>query len=135
MTQTILVVDDEMHMRFFLNTLFKTSGYEVMVAKEGRDALVKARNKKPDLVILDLMMHGEGGIPTYRQLKLDEQLRDIPVIILSGVNSQAFAHSLKMLSLGLDHPLPEPEAFIEKPPDPRELLQRVQNLLAGPINH
>ena len=126
----ILAVDDEVHMRLFLTALFKTAGYEIMVAGDGREGLRKAREKRPDLIILDVMMPGEGGAPMYRQLKTDPELEGVPVIMLSGVSSETFLHSLKMLNLGAGLRLPEPEAYMEKPPKPQELLRLVETVLA-----
>ncbi|MEW6265622.1 MAG: response regulator [Thermodesulfobacteriota bacterium] len=129
----ILAVDDEPHLRFFLAALFETAGYPITIAKDGREGLRRARENKPDLIILDLMMPGEGGVPMYRQLKTDETLKRIPVIVLSGVAGRTFAHSLKMLSLGLETPLPEPEAYMEKPPRPEKLLTLAKNLLGDQL--
>lgn len=125
----ILSVDDELQWRVLMSTVFQTAGFEIKTARNGREGMKLAREINPDLVILDLMMPGEGGVPMYRQIRTDDRLRKIPVIILSGVNHQAFIHALKMMNLGLDEPLPEPEAFIEKPPDPQDLLALAVKLL------
>jgi len=77
-----------------------------------------------------VMMPEEGGVSMYRQLKTDNQLKDIPVVMLSGVESKTFLHSLKMMSTGLRDPLPDPEAYVEKPPKAENLLNIVQKLLA-----
>jgi DNA-binding response OmpR family regulator len=65
----------------------------------------------------------------YQQMKADDDLKDIPVIVLSGVDTKTFFHSLNVLGTGSNEPLPEPDAYIEKPPNPEELLERVQGLL------
>jgi len=83
----------------------------------------------PLLIILDIMMPGEGGILAYRQLKTDDALSRIPVVMLTGVEGGAFRHSLKMLNMGLPRPLPEPEAYLEKPPGPELLLNTVRDIL------
>lgn len=122
-------MDDDLHMRIFISTLLETSGYKAIMAKNGKDGIRKAQESYPALIILDLMMPGEGGILMYQQLKSDDRLKHIPVIVLSGVESKAFYHSLKTLSVGLETVLPEPDVYMEKPPKPEELLQKIESFL------
>ena len=128
--KTILVVEDDLHMRVFITTVLETSGYNATACKDGQDGIRKIKEDLPDLIILDVMMPEEGGTSMYRQLKTDNQFKDIPVVMLSGVESKTFLHSLKMMSIGLRDPLPDPEAYVEKPPKAEELLNIVQKLLA-----
>jgi CheY-like chemotaxis protein len=123
----VLVVDDDLNMRIFISALLKTNGYQPLVGKDGREGIEIVKNDRPNLIILDIMMPGEGGVPMYRQLKEDKNTKDIPVIMLSGVESKTFFHSLKMLSVGRNKPLPEPEAYIEKPPKAEELLDMIDS--------
>ncbi len=127
--QMVLVVDDDLHMRIFISTLLETNGYKSITAKNGNDGIEKTQECCPALIILDLMMPGEGGILMYRQLKTDDKLKHIPVIVLSGVECKAFYHSLKTLSAGSDTVLPEPDVYLGKPPKPEELLQKIESLL------
>ena len=64
----VLVVDDEMNIRLFLKTLLETSGYSPHLAKNAREGLERAWEIKPDLIILDVMMPGEGGLVMYQGL-------------------------------------------------------------------
>jgi len=125
----ILIVDDDLNMRIFISIMLETNGYKAIVTKDGKEGIQEAKEAAPALIILDLMMPQQGGILMYRQLKVDKNLKDIPVIILSGVDSKAFSHSLKMLNMGQDDPIPEPEAFVEKPPKAEDLLNIVEALL------
>lgn len=125
----VLVVDDELDMRIFISTVFETSGYEAVTARDGKDGLTKARNLLPDLIILDIMMPGEGGVLMYRHLKSDPDLKHIPVLMLSGVGKQTFFHYLKMMNIQPDDAIPEPEAYVEKPPSPDELLDIAATLI------
>ncbi len=125
----VLVVDDDLHMRIFISTLLETSGYKAIIAKNGDDGIRKTQESLPALIILDLMMPGEGGILMYQQLRTDDRLKHIPVIVLSGVESKVFYHSLKTLSVGLETVLPEPDVYMEKPPNPEELLQKIESVL------
>lgn len=125
----ILVVDDELDMRTFLSTLLETSGYKPLVATDGLEGMKMARDLKPELIILDVMMPKEGGVQMYRELKTDDQLKHIPVIMLSAVAKKTFFHSQNMLNTYMGQSVPEPEAYIEKPPEPEELFQMTKNLL------
>jgi CheY-like chemotaxis protein len=83
---------------------------------------------------MDVMMPGEGGIIMYRQVKTDEALKHIPVIMLSAVAGKTFLHSLKMLNIGQGGTLPGPDAYVEKPPKAEVLLEIARKLLAQTPN-
>jgi two-component system phosphate regulon response regulator PhoB len=119
----ILVVDDELDMRTFIVTLLETSGYRPIVATNGEEGIAKAREHKPAVIILDVMMPKEGGVQMYRELKTDEQLKSIPVIMLSAIAKKTFFHSQKLLNTYRGQVVPEPEAYIEKPPETEQLLK------------
>ena len=128
--KTVLIVEDELDMRIFISTLLETSGYEPVMTRDGNEGMLKARDVTPDLIILDVMMPGEGGVQMYRQLKTDETLREIPVIMLSAVTQKTFAHYLNMVNARLKDPIPGPDAYIEKPPEAEHLL-KMTNALIG----
>ncbi len=127
--KTVLVVEDELDMRFFLKTLLETSGYRPVIAKNGSDGMAKAKENPPDLILLDVMMPEQGGAIMYRDLKSDVALKKIPVIILSAVSRSTFEHYLKMLALKSADKVPAPDAYVEKPPDPRNLLRIIQQFV------
>lgn len=125
----VLIVDDEPDMRIFMSALYETSGYSPMTARNGKEGMEKVCANPPDLIVLDVMMPGEGGVTMYRQLKADAGLKDIPVLMLSGVPRKTFFHYVKMLNIRLDDPVFQPEAYVEKPPDPEEMLAISKRLL------
>ena len=129
MKKTVLIVEDEMDMRIFISTLLETSGYSPMMARDGSEGISKARKVIPDLIILDVMMPGEGGVQMYRQLKTDDSLMNIPVILLSGVAKKTFAHYLKMLNTRIEGSVPEPSAYLEKPPEAEDLIKLTERLI------
>ncbi len=131
---TILIVDDEMDMRIFMSTLFETSGYHAVATRDGSEGLAKAKVLHPDLIILDVMMPGQGGAVMYKALKKDPDLRRIPVIMCSAVGQISFDHYLKMLNARLETPVPDPDAYMEKPPDPDQMLAVAQKILDGVSN-
>lgn len=126
----ILIVDDEIDMRIFLSTLLETSGYAPVTTRDGRDGVSKARTGKPDLILLDVMMPGEGGVQMYRKLKTDPEMALIPVVMLSAVEKKSFYHYLSMLNSSLSCPIPQPAAYFEKPVDPDQLLLVLKILLS-----
>jgi CheY-like chemotaxis protein len=125
----VLVVDDELDMRIFITTLLETSGFKPLSAQDGTEGLMLARKHKPSLVILDIMMPRESGITMYRALRNEPDLKDIPVIMLSALAKKTFLHSQSVLDAYKGEKIPEPEAYIEKPPEPDELLEAIENCL------
>lgn len=132
----VLVVDDELSFRFFLKALFETEGHEVRVARNAEDGLALLRERKPDMITLDVMMPGHGGLAMYRAIHDNENWRDIPVIMLSGVKAITYAHALA-ISGATGAPMPEPTAYIEKPPRPDELVALARSILGtqAPSDH
>ena len=127
MAKKVLVVDDELHMRTFITTLLETSGFKPLAAEDGIKGLEIARKHKPSLIILDIMMPKESGMEMYRELKTDPALKSIPVIIVSAVSKKTFFHSQKTLDKYKGESIPEPTAYIEKPPGSEELFEAIQN--------
>ena len=127
--KTVLIVEDELDMRIFLSTLLETSGYQPITTRDGKEGMLKAKDVCPNLIILDVMMPGEGGVQMYRQLKTDKTLCKIPVIMLSAVTRKTFAHYLNMVNARLKDAIPDPAAYIEKPPEAEELLKMTTALI------
>ena len=127
--KTVLIVEDELDMRIFISTLLETSGYHPVLTRDGAEGMRKAKDVGPDLIILDVMMPGEGGVQMYRQLKTDKNLCEIPVIMLSAVAQKTFAHYLNMVNARLKDPIPDPDAYIEKPPEAEDLLKLTTALI------
>ncbi len=127
--KTVLIVEDELDMRIFISTLLETSGYQPVMTRDGNEGMRKAKDVFPDLIILDVMMPGEGGVQMYRQLKSHETLCNIPVIMLSAVAKKTFSHYLHMVNARLKDPIPDPDAYIEKPPEAEDLLKMTATLI------
>lgn len=125
----VLIVEDEMDMRVFIKTLLETNGYKPIIAQDGQEGRQKAAAEKPDLVLLDIMMPKEGGVQFYREIKTDPSMKEIPVIVISAISKKTFLHSQKMLDAARGQSLPEPEGYIEKPPEPDKLLEEIKRVL------
>lgn len=127
--KTVLIVDDEMDMRLYLSTLLESNGYRPLTRRDGTDGMASVRADRPDLIILDIMMPGDGGVTMYSQLKSDAAWADIPVIMLSAVAEPSFRHFLSMVNAQRSTSLPEPRAYLEKPVAPDELIQVVRGII------
>ncbi len=82
--QRILCVEDDADMIELIRVILERRGFEVIGVLGGRGALEAIRREQPDLVLLDLMMPGVGGWEVFRQMKADENLRDIPVVVVTA---------------------------------------------------
>jgi CheY-like chemotaxis protein len=85
----VLLAEDDRILRKAGETTLKRRGYTVIPAVDGEDALAKAREHKPDLILLDVMMPKLQGFDVLTQLKSDAATRDIPVIMLSNLEQEA----------------------------------------------
>ncbi|MBA4367312.1 MAG: response regulator [Desulfobacterium sp.] len=119
----ILVVDDEQDVLIYLTALFQDNGYEVITAKDGVEGFDLAKKEKPDLITLDITMPDQSGVRTYRYYKGNDELKEIPVIIITAIGD-SMRSFLKKLS-----GFPEPEGFMNKPIDEKTLLKMVSDLL------
>jgi len=121
----ILLVDDDPDFVEATKIILESKPYEVIVAADGDEALRKAREENPDLILLDIIMQVENGFTAAEQLKKDPQLSKIPVIMLTSFSSRGQATSIPR---GRGFSL-EAEDYIEKPVSPEELLDTVQQYL------
>jgi CheY-like chemotaxis protein len=124
----ILVVDDEPEMQIFLANLLHTCGFDPVIAESGTAELSEIMAETPDLIILNMMRYRDRQSLLYRVLKTDEKLKAIPVIMLSSLDRKTFFHFQRLKNHPVGAALPEPEAFILKPPEVEELLQVVRTL-------
>jgi two-component system alkaline phosphatase synthesis response regulator PhoP len=119
---TVLVVDDDPVIQKLLQVNFEMEGYDVVVAGDGEEGLALAREERPDLVLLDVMMPKMNGLDVAAALRSDKVTEAIPIIMLSA---KAQASDVQAgLDLGVDD-------YVTKPFDPLELLERVSTLLAA----
>ena len=130
MGKKVLIIDDEDDARAFCSSVVLKSGYEPLIAINGEEGIRKVREEKPDLVVLDVLMPRQSGIRMYRELKTDPQLKGIPVIVLSAIAKKTFLRSQGALAEFGDAPVPEPEAYIEKPAEPEEMEAMVKKLIS-----
>jgi DNA-binding response OmpR family regulator len=117
MAKKILVVDDKLEIRNLLKSYMTQEGFEVVCANDGKEALFAARQSKPDLIILDLMMPEMSGYDFIRSYSREA---DTPIIVLTARLEES--DKVSGLELGADD-------FVTKPFSPRELAARVRAVL------
>ncbi len=122
----ILLVDDDVDFVDATKTILESRPYyEVIVAYEGNEAIQKAREEKPDLILLDIIMPVKDGFSAAEQLKKDPALSKIPVIMLTSFSTTGQKTSIPR-SRGFEL---ETEDYMEKPVSPEELLVTVDRYL------
>ena len=118
----VLCIEDEREMIDLIKLILERRGFEVLGALGGKEGLEVIRREMPDLILLDLMMPEVDGWEVYRQMKADEQLKDIPVIVVT-----AKAQSIDKV-LGLH--IAKVDDYVTKPFGPQELLKSINKVLA-----
>jgi Fe-S oxidoreductase len=117
----ILVVDDEADIRVFLTTLLEDAGATTWQARDGNEALLLAREYRPDIITLDLSMEGKDGIETFAELRSDRDLREIPVCVVTG-------HP-EFREVIYQRAVPPPEGYMDKPVDEAVLIENLRRIL------
>ena len=112
----ILIVDDDPNIIDYLTTLFEDNGYSTFSAHDVKEGLEIAKKEVPDLITLDLEMPEEWGPRFYRKMSQEKLLKNIPVIVISGLS-------------GGDHAIGKAVAYLSKPFDREKLLKIVKETL------
>ncbi len=122
MPKKILAVDDERHIVRLVQINLVKEGYEVVTASNGREAIEKAHEHKPDLIVMDVMMPEMDGFEALEKMKADPQLMDIPVIMLTAKAQDADVFSGWQKGADL---------YLTKPFNPSELLTFVKRIFTS----
>ena len=121
MSKKILVVDDEPFIVQMVTSRLKSSGYELLSAADGDEALKKARSEQPDLIILDLMLPKIDGFQVCATLKQDERYKHIPIVLLTAKGGEE-SRQIGIEECGADD-------YVTKPFDAQALLEKIKKLL------
>ena len=113
----VLIADDNADNRQLLIDIIQSIGYEVVSAFDGPETLTLVRDRKPNLVILDVNMPGMSGFEVCDQLKADAETADIPVLMLTALRADDYK-TQGIVSTADD--------FVSKPFNPRELIARIK---------
>jgi len=123
MAKKIILAEDEPQIARLIEFKLKKEGYEVVWKENGEEALAAIKTEKPDLILLDVMMPVMNGYEVLRRVKEDENLKNIPVVMLTARAQEKDV--VKGIDLGADD-------YIIKPFHPAELLARVKRILGKP---
>ena len=118
-----MIIDDDLDVIKLLNKRLTQQGFEVMVAQDAYQGIAMIHKTPPDLIILDLIMPAGGGQAVLKNIRLSNQIKYIPIIVLTGITDPEYKK--QVLSDGVD-------AYIEKPYDPDELISSIKALLNKP---
>ena len=120
MTHKVLIADDEPNIVISLEYLMKRAGYQVIVARDGQEALDLLRRERPRLVLLDVMMPKKSGHEVCQELRADEHIKDTLVLMLTAKGRDTDVD--KGLGVGAD-------AYMTKPFSTKELVAKVAQML------
>lgn len=117
----VLVVDDDPYILMSLEFLMKKNGYEVMVARNGNEALSFINSDKPSLILLDIMMPDVDGYSICRHIKSTPELQDIIVVFISAKTAEADVQQGYDLGAAL---------YVSKPFSTRDLMKKINELVS-----
>lgn len=134
----VVIVEDDADARDYLTAILEDNGYEPATAADGEEGLQKVRELRPVAILLDLMMPKKSGMKFLNEIKQDEALKNIPIIVESGASAVTGVDMKKYLedppyrdrkakALGMDLDI-TPEAYLEKPVDPEMLVEILSKL-------
>ena len=147
MARKVLVIDDDFNAVKFLSVVLSEHGYEPLAAYDGKEGYEKVKETRPDLIILDVMMPKKSGFVLFKQLKTEDEFKDIPILMLTGVagvledlekeEEDSFTQQYDSLREALkktikkmrDEGLVKPEMFVDKPVDPDAFIERIRRLI------
>lgn len=118
----ILVVEDDPSVQSLMRYLFEAEGYDVVIARDGLEGLVKMELQHPSLMILDLMMPNVSGDRVLQEIRADDRLKTVPIVVVSGRHD---VHESFDAILGKEN-------VFTKPIEPQALLDRVAAILGEP---
>ena len=119
-TRTVLVADDNPDQRALYVDILSSAGYAVIEACDGREAIERARQDRPALIVMDVTMPGTSGWNAVRAVRDQAETRDIPVIVVTGLAGTRDRDA--SFAAGSD-------AYLSKPVSPRQLLEEVRRFL------
>jgi len=125
MKNKVLVIDDNPEHLSFIKLVLEKENYDILTASNGNEGLSAARSFKPDAILLDIMMPGKDGFATCKELKADDKLKTVPVLIMTAIGD-CLTDSNYAAEKGLEL---ESEEYITKPINPDVLRAKVKELL------
>jgi CheY-like chemotaxis protein len=130
-SRTVLIVDDEPDIVSYLEMILRDNGFTTLTATNGNEGLEMVRKEKPDLVTLDISMPEASGTRFYKEVKTDEELKDIPVFIVTAVTGLGGDEKAYEKFISSRRLVPAPEGFFHKPIDRDEFIDAVREKIGG----
>ncbi len=141
-----MIVDDSEESREFMGAILESNGYAYRAASGGTEAMKVMSETKPDMVLLDIMMPDKNGLFVFKDIKKDPELKDIPVIFITGVSDETGVNVQTGEKMAVESYADQysrsvgarvhkklstltPDGFIEKPIDPDRLISVIKSLL------
>jgi CheY-like chemotaxis protein len=121
----ILIVDDDPVVHMLYKRHLEREGFDLLMARNGAEALTVAAQTKPDLILMDVMMPTKDGLATLRELKQNEATRDVPVIIMTATNAAEYLISIREAKQG------GAAGLVTKPLSPAKLVEEVRRIFPG----
>ena len=120
----VLIIDDDQDMLVAIETLLGLKEFEVLSATNADDGVRLAREERPDVILLDILLSPRSGIEVYQELRADPALRDIKILIVTAlkekIHEDRFAPELEACWAAED--------FLDKPVEPEALVERIREL-------
>jgi twitching motility two-component system response regulator PilH len=117
MSRKVLIVDDAVVDRRNLEQILSAAGHRVLLAESGEQALVQAREGRPDVILMDVNMPDLDGFATTRRLKTEPETKDIPVVFVTGKNQKADIAWGRMLGA---------KGYVSKPYTREQILEQIE---------
>lgn len=118
MAKKILIIEDEEIIYSLLQKKLTEEGYQILIAKDGIEGMDKMKEAKPDLVLLDIIMPRKGGFEVMEEMRGDENLKDVPIIVISNSGQPVELDRAKELGAK--------DWLIKTEFDPLEVLEKVK---------
>lgn len=122
--KSILLVDDDLTLREMYTERLKAEGFTVETAKDGEEALAKAKDLMPNIILLDIMMPKINGLDVLKKLKQNSDTKNIPVIVLTALIQDR--EKMESITRGADDYIVKSETM------PGDVIEKVKNLLDNP---
>jgi two-component system, cell cycle response regulator DivK len=120
MKQKILIVEDDNQSLYMLTFLLESNQYEVIQSNNGHDGIAKAKEFKPDAIILDIQLPEMNGYEVTKELRENDELKNIPIIVVTSF--AMIGDKNKALDAGAD-------GYIEKPIDPETFISQMESFI------
>ena len=128
-SRKVLIVDDDDDTRLFVHSILTAEGWAITEAANGQEALDRATEDPPDLILLDLVMPVMDGFHAFKALRTHHLTKQAKIIIFSNINSFIEGAHHTEESIEAEYNVPRPDGFVDKPVDPFFLLAEINGVM------